>query len=97
MAPVPNITDIQVKFSKQDQRVLHVLARGGAIHFDRHNNGKITSVHCVTRDGHVLSDYTLPVFTRLKARRLIKSVNGHPYRVTKRDLRAVNAQQDNRE
>ena len=86
----------QLNISKLEQRTLHVLARGGAIHFERHGNGKIQSVTCFTREGHILSDCTLDVFQRLKKRRFVKSVNGQPYRATHRGLRAVNAQLDNR-
>lgn len=85
-----------MNISKFEQRVLHVLAQGGAIHYERAPNGKIHSVRCVTRDGYILSDCRLPVFTRLKRRRFIKSVNGQAYRVTRLGLRSVNAQADNR-
>ena len=86
----------QLNISKLEQRTLHVLARGGAIHFERMANGKIREVRCFTRDGHVLTDCTLKLFDRLRKRRFIKSVNGRPYRATHRGLRAVNAQLDNR-
>ena len=85
-----------LNISKHEQRVLHVLAQGGAIRADRLPNGKIAQVCCYTRDGHVLADCSLTVFERLKKRRLIKSVSGRPYRVTRLGLRAVNAQLDNR-
>ncbi len=76
--------------------MLHAWAQGGAIHFERLPNGKIARVRCHTRDGYVLEGCPLPVFERLKRRRLIKSVGGRPYRVTHAGLRAVNAQHDNR-
>ncbi|MEL6586979.1 MAG: YjhX family toxin [Pseudomonadota bacterium] len=85
-----------MNISKHEQRVLHVLAQGGAIHFDRLPNGKIHDIRCVTRDGHILADCTLRVFDRLRKRRLIKSVRGRPYVVTSLGLRSVNAQHDNR-
>ena len=85
-----------MNISKHEQRVLHVLAQGGAIHFERLPNGKIDDIHCITRDGHVLTDCTLRIFERLKKRRFIKSVQGRPYRATRLGLRSVNAQQDNR-
>lgn len=85
-----------MNISKHEQRVLHVLAQGGAIQFDRQPNGKIAHVNCVTREGYSLVDCTLPVFERLKRRRLIKSVSGRPYRITQLGLRSVNAQHDNR-
>lgn len=85
-----------MNISKHEQRVLHVLAQGGAIHFERAPNGKVHLVRCYTRDGHVLTDCSLRVFNRLKTRRLVKSVDGRPYRITRLGLGAVNAQLDNR-
>ena len=76
--------------------MLHVLAQGGEIRVERLPNGKIHDVTCHTRDGHVLADCTLDVFTRLKRRRFIASRRGRPYRVTREGLGAVNAQLDNR-
>ncbi|MEP4197625.1 MAG: YjhX family toxin [Aliishimia sp.] len=85
-----------MNISKHEQRVLHVLAQGGAIHFDRLSNGKIRNVSCFTRDGHVLADCSLRIFERLKKRRFIRSVNGKPYRVTRLGIASVRAQLDNR-
>ncbi len=85
-----------MNISRHEQRVLHVLAQGGAIHFDRQENGKVDSVICFTRDGHVLSDCTLPLFDRLRKRKLIQSRHSAPYRITRLGLRSVNAQLDNR-
>ena len=86
----------QLNISKYEQRVLHVLAQGGSVHFERAANGKVKNVTCFTRDGHVLSDCTFAIFDRLKKRRFVRSQNGQPYRVTKRGLEAVRAQLDNR-
>ncbi len=85
-----------MNISKLEQRVLHVLAQGGAIHFERAANGKVLDVTCITRDGHILSDCTLSVFDRLKKRRFIRSMGGRPYRATKLGVMAVRAQLDNR-
>ena len=85
-----------MNISKHEQRVLHVLAQGGAIHFDRADNGKVRDVTCFTRDGHVLSDCSLAVFERLKKRGFIRSRAGQPYRATKRGIVSVRAQMDNR-
>ncbi|MBM1557250.1 YjhX family toxin [Sulfitobacter mediterraneus] len=85
-----------MNISKHEQRVLHVLAQGGAIHFERMPNGKINSVSCYTRQGHLLEDCTLSLFDRLKKRRFIKSKGGRPYRVTQQGLACVRAQLDNR-
>ncbi|KMW58856.1 hypothetical protein AIOL_003837 [Candidatus Rhodobacter oscarellae] len=85
-----------MNISKREQRVLHALAQGGAIHFERTPNGKIRAVQCFTREGYVLLDCTLDVFTRLKKRRFIHSKNGRPYRATRLGVTCVRAQLDNR-
>lgn len=85
-----------MNISKHEQRVLHVLAQGGAISFNRASNGKVQAVTCFSRDGHVLADCTLRLFSRLRKRRFIKSSGGKPYRITKAGIVAVRAQQDNR-
>ncbi|MEW7007848.1 YjhX family toxin [Lentilitoribacter sp. EG35] len=84
-----------MNISKYEQRVLHVLAQGGAIEYVRNKSGKITEITCYTREGYVLSDCTLPVFMRLKKRRMIKSVNGRPYRITRLGTTSVHGQLDN--
>ena len=85
-----------MNISKREQRVLHELALGGAIHHDRFDSGKIQSVTCYTREGHVLSDCSLDVFIRLKKRRFIHSKGGRPYRVTRLGIIAVRAQLNQR-
>ncbi|MEM6340646.1 MAG: YjhX family toxin [Pseudomonadota bacterium] len=85
-----------MNISKHEQRVLHVLAQGGAIHFERAANGKIQQVTCYTRDGNILTDCTLALFERLKRRRLIRSKNGKPYQVTRLGVMSVRSQLDNR-
>ena len=85
-----------MNISKHEQRVLHVLAQGGEIRFERATNGKVHAVACYTRQGHVLADCTLSVFKRLRKRRFIRSASGRPYRVTRLGLESVRAQLDNR-
>ena len=85
-----------MNISKYEQRVLHVLAQGGQIRFDRADNGKVRDITCFTRDGHILADCTLPVFEKLKKRRFIRSLKSRPYRITRKGLKSVRAQLDNR-
>ena len=85
-----------MNISKHEQRVLHLLAQGGAIHFDRAPNGKVQTVTCYSREGHALDGFTMAVFDRLRKRRFIRSVSGKPYRITRQGIVAVRAQLDNR-
>ena len=85
-----------MNISRQEQRVLHVLARGGAIRFERGPNGRLLSVDCVTHDGAYLEDCTLELVGRLKRKRLIESRNSNPYRISDLGRRSVRAQLDNR-
>ncbi|MFD1342276.1 YjhX family toxin [Litorisediminicola beolgyonensis] len=85
-----------MNISKPEQRVLHVLAQGGAIDVERAPGGKVRSATCRTREGHILTDLTMAVFDRLRKRRFIRSHEGRPYRITRSGLGAVRAQLDNR-
>ena len=85
-----------MNISKYEQRTLHALARGGRIEQHKDDRGDIIAVDCITREGWRLDDCTLAVFRKLRKRRLIRSENGAPYRVTREGLAAVRAQLDNR-
>ncbi|WP_425044109.1 YjhX family toxin [Primorskyibacter sp. S87] len=85
-----------MNISKHEQRVLHELARGGSIHHERCEKGKIRDITCYTRDGYVLTDCTLDVFKRLKRRRFIRSQNGRPYRASRLGIKSVRAQLNQR-
>ena len=78
--------------SKREQRVLHALAQGGRIDYDRHSG----EVLARTRDGYGLADFDFALFKKLKARRLIASRDSGPYHITRAGLTAVRAQFDNR-
>lgn len=85
-----------MNISKAEQRVLHVLAQGGAIRHRRGEDGRLVEALCVTRDGFILAGTGLSLFQRLRRRGFIASHGGAPYRITPAGLRAVRAQLDNR-
>lgn len=85
-----------MNISRAEQRVLHALARGGFIAVEKDDKAKIIDAQCYTREGWVLTDCTLGVFSRLKRRRLISSRNSGPYRITYLGRQVVRPQLDNR-
>jgi len=84
-----------MNISRSEQRALHVLALGGYILHERENGPKVTSVTCITREGMLLPDFDMKVFNKLWRKRLIESVSGGPYRISKRGRLSVRAQFDN--
>ncbi|MGR3433582.1 MAG: YjhX family toxin [Shimia sp.] len=84
-----------MNISRFEQRVLHVLAKGGVIVHDRGAGAKVVGVTCYTREGHVLSDCTLATFRRLRRRKLIVSHGGAPYRISRLGRVSVRGQIDN--
>lgn len=84
-----------MNISRFEQRVLHVLALGGRIDPTERQGPKITEVLCISRDGLILSDCSLPVFRRLRRKRLIASAGGGPYRITRLGRLSVRSQPDN--
>ena len=85
-----------MNISKPQQRVLHALAQGGRIQHHRDDNGRVTHIDCLTREGYRMATCDLALFAQLRQRRLIASRDGGAYRISKEGLAAVRAQQNNR-
>jgi uncharacterized protein YjhX (UPF0386 family) len=82
--------------SREEQRVLHVLAQGGVIEPLKDKRGRIEGAVCINRDGFMLPLLDMLLFKKLKRRHTIASRDGGPYRITKRGLDLVRSQVDNR-
>ena len=82
--------------SRNEQRVLHVLAQGGRILHFKDDDGRLAEIECLTREGWRFALCTLELFRKLRTRRLIMSADGGPYRITKLGLQAVRSRPDNR-
>jgi len=82
--------------SRDEQRVLHALAQGGAIHAIKDDRGRIVAVECFNREGWRMSQCSLFLFRKLRSRKAIRSENSQPYRITRRGLELVRAELDNR-
>src|SRR5690606_37337586 len=82
--------------SREEQRVLHALAQGGAIHATKTPNGKVVAVECLNRDGWLVDHCNLRLFRKLKSKGAIASSAGRPYRITRRGLERVRTDLANR-
>ena len=86
----------QVDISREEQRVLHLLAQGGVIEPFKDKRGRIEKVVCINRDGFMLPAMDMLLFKKLKRRHTIASRDGGPYRITRRGVELVRAEVDNR-
>lgn len=82
--------------SRNEQRVLHALAQGGCIALLKDEHGKVTGLEFFNRDGWLMSNCSLLLFRKLKAKKAIRSAVGRPYRITRRGLELVRSEVDNR-
>lgn len=82
--------------SRNEQRVLHALAQGGRIALLRNEAGKVTGLEFFNRDGWLMSNCSLLLFRKLKAKKAIRSQGGQAYRITRRGLQLVRSELDNR-
>ncbi|WP_394893464.1 YjhX family toxin [Mesorhizobium sp. AaZ16] len=82
--------------SRSEQRILHLLAQGGRIEIEKDDRKRIETIHCLTRDGWQYPGFDLDLFRKLKRKKAIASSEGSPYRITRRGLRLVRSELDNR-
>ena len=82
--------------SRDEQRVLHALAQGGRIQPLKSPNGRIEALELYNRDGWRMPMLPLPLFKKLQRKKAIKSIDGQPYRITRRGLELVRSEVDNR-
>ena len=87
---------LNMDISRDEQRVLHALAQGGRIALLKNDSGKVTGLEFFNREGWLMSNCSLLLFRKLKARKAIKSSGGQPYRITRRGLELVRSEYDNR-
>jgi uncharacterized protein len=85
-----------MNISKGEHCVLHSLAQGGVVRHFRDENGRITKVECVTREGCILANCTIAVLNKLRRKRLIESNASQPYQISDAGRRSVRARVDNR-
>ncbi|MEP9373231.1 YjhX family toxin [Mesorhizobium sp. KR1-2] len=85
-----------MNISRNEQRILHLLAQGGRIELEKDENKRIEQIWCLTREGWAYTDFDLKMFRKLKRKRAIASSNGGPYRITRHGLQLVRAEQNNR-
>lgn len=73
-----------------------MLAQGGRILHFKDDDDRLAENECLTREGWRFALCTLALFRKLRARRLVASVDGGPYRITRLGLQAVRSRPDNR-
>jgi uncharacterized protein YjhX (UPF0386 family) len=97
-APIrrPESGPFSMDISRSEQRILHLLAQGGAIQPVKDKRGRIVGAECFSREGWRLSAFDLALFRKLKRRRAIASEQSQPYRITRRGLHLVRSEPDNR-
>jgi uncharacterized protein YjhX (UPF0386 family) len=82
--------------SRDEQRVLHALAQGGLIKPLKNLKGRIAGLELYNRDGWMIPLITPLLFKKLQRKKAIASREGGPYRITRRGLKLVRSEVDNR-
>jgi uncharacterized protein YjhX (UPF0386 family) len=82
--------------SREEQRVLHMLAQGGCIKPLKDRKGRIEKLELYNRDGWCMPNFDMHLFKKLKRHHTIASHDSGPYRITRRGLELVRSEVDNR-
>ena len=80
-----------MNISRRERRVLGVLALGGRICLIRDDDGRTIDIECYTREGWIMSDCTLDMFKSMRSKKVIASVRGGPYHITRQGLEMLRA------
>ena len=92
--PYPGSHNLDI--SREEQRVLHMLAQGGCIKPLKNSKGRIEKLELYNRDGWCMPNFDMLLFKKLKRRHTIASQDSGPYRITRRGLELVRSELDNR-
>ncbi len=82
--------------SRSEQRILHLLARGGQLRPLKDSRSRTVGAECCTQQGWKLAAFDLALFPKPKRRRAVASADGQPGRITRRGLELVRSEFDNR-
>jgi uncharacterized protein YjhX (UPF0386 family) len=82
--------------SRNEQRILHLLAQGGRIEIENNDKRKVAQAVCLTRDGWHYPGLDLNLFNKLRRKKAVASSQGGPYRITRHGLALVRSELDNR-
>jgi uncharacterized protein len=95
--PIVLLQALSMNISREEQRVLHVLAQGGAFVRHKHGeNGRILQFDCLRGTAMSSLIVRLKFFSKLRRKRLIESRSSRSYRISETGRRTMRSQADNR-
>ncbi len=78
-----------MNISRQERRILQMLAQGGYIQLERDARKKLISASFISREGWHMSDADAQCWKKLRARRLIQTHGQGIYRISRSGLLAL--------